>query len=156
MDAAEPRRLIVDGSALLCRYLPDRRRGFVDEILARADQIVVTALARTEVELGLHQAIGAPAPGDTGHPASRLIRDWDRFWILPMDRRCLRRAGDLGRTYGLNLVNALHLAAFDQVPRPATLLTVDDRQFAAAADLGFDVVEVAATAGSAHQLLQTD
>ncbi len=150
-------RLMVDSSALLCRYLPDRRKDQIDEVLSSAVDLIVTGLARTEVDLGIHQAVGAPRTGDAAHPAARLMRDWDRFWVLPMDRRCLRRATDLGRYYGLNVVNALHLAAFDGVPRPATLLTVDDRQIAAAADLGFDIVDVGAPAGgSAHELLRSE
>ncbi|MDH4278079.1 MAG: type II toxin-antitoxin system VapC family toxin [Acidimicrobiia bacterium] len=152
----QPGRLLVDSSALLCRYLPDRRQAHVDRLLSSAGELIVTALARTEVELGIHQAVGAPMTEDPDHPASRLLRDWDRFWVLPVDQRCLRRAADLGRQYGLNLVNALHLAAFDALPRPGRLLTVDDRQFAAAADLGFDVVDIDSTGGSAHQLLRAD
>ncbi|MDH3303472.1 MAG: PIN domain-containing protein, partial [Acidimicrobiia bacterium] len=152
----DPVRLIVDSSALLCRYLPDRRQPSIDGWISTADQVVVTALARTEIELGIHQAVGVALPGDASHPSARLVVDWDRLWVVPIDRRCLRRAGDLGRAYGLNLVNALHLAAFDTVPRPATLLTIDDRQFAVAADLGFDIVDVSAAGGSAHQLLRSD
>ena len=152
----QPVRLIVDSSALLCRYLPDRRQASVDELLSTADQVLVTALARTEIELGIHHAVGGPLPGDIAHPAARLAIDWDRFWVLPIDSRCLRRAAGLGREYGLNLVNALHVAAFDTVPRPATLLTVDDRQFAVAADLGFDIVEVGTVGDSARQLLRSD
>ena len=148
-----PARVLVDASALLCRYLSEGRGVPIQRLMESADRIVVTALARTEVELGIHQAIGGPT-AHAGHPAAQLTTDWDRFWVLPVDSRCLRRAGDLGRIYGLNLVNALHLAAFDQVPRPATLVTVDDRQIAAADDLGFDVAEIDIEHGSAHQLLQ--
>ncbi len=148
-------RLIVDASALLCRYLPDARQDFVDRMMESAGQVVVTDLARTEVELGIHQAIGSPQPLMRDHPLARLTDDWDRFWVLPVDRRCLRRAADVGRSYGLNLVNSLHIAAFDAVPRPASLLTVDDRQAAAAADLGFDLIDVL-DQGSAHGLLRPD
>lgn len=154
VSSAEPTVLLVDSSALLCRYLPDRRQRKVDGLLTTADHLVVTALARPEIELGIHQAVGATPPGDRIHPAARLAVDWDRFWILPIDPRCLRRAAELGRKYGLNLVNSLHLAAFDTVPRPATLLTIDDRQFAAAVDLGFDIIDVGPDARSAHQLLR--
>ena len=151
-----PVRVLVDASALLCRYLSDGRGVRIEQLMESADRVVVTALARPEVELGVHQAIGGPVTGDTGHPTARLIADWDRFWVLPVDNRCLRRAGDLGRIYGLNLVNALHLAAFDRVPRPATLVTVDDRQLAAAHDLGFDVAEIDIEHGSAHRLLRQE
>lgn len=149
-------RLMVDASALLCRYLPDRRQDQVDALLSSAGDLIVTALARTEVELGIHHAVGVSRAGDPAHPAARLQRDWDRFWVLPLDGRCQRRASDLGRRYGLNLVNALHLAAFDGVPRPASLLTVDDRQFAAATDLGFEIVDVGVADGSAHGLLRSE
>ena len=48
----------IDTSALLCRYLPDARRRFVAEVMAEHDRWVVSALARTETLLALHQAAG--------------------------------------------------------------------------------------------------
>ncbi len=146
-------RLLVDTSALLCRYLVDRRRSSIDRLVAGADQIVVTALARTEVELGLHAALGVPRLPGRSDPFRRFIEDWDHFWVIPLDQQSLRRASDLGRIYGLNLTNSLHLAALDRVPRPATLLTVDDRQLAAATDLGFEIADIDGDDRSAHGLL---
>jgi len=163
--------IVFDTSALLCRYLPDRRRQLVDEILRAAANPVVTSLTRTEVVMGLHLA----ADRSRGHLAvdvarsrlwsrawtglwSRVATDWNRFWILPVqiDGADGARAAELGAAYGLNLTNALHLVALDRLPRPAALLTFDDRQVAAAVDLGIDIVEGDSTVvgrSTAHGLL---
>lgn len=129
--------LTVDTSALLCRYLADARRPFVAEVLARHDDRVVSSLARTEVLLALHQAAGGPNRQRSLWEAVR--RDWDGFWEVPLDGRCLARATEIGARYGLAVVDAIHLAAADRLPAPVAYLTLDRRQIPAAADLGFQV-----------------
>jgi len=129
--------VMVDTSALLCRYLPDSRRRFVDEVMVAHDRWIVSALARTEVLLALHQAAGAP------DRHRRLLDgvggDWDLFWEVPLDRRCMARATEVGARYGLSVIDAVHLAAADRLPRPVDYLTLDRRQIPAAADLGLRV-----------------
>lgn len=127
--------LTVDTSALLCRYLPDARRRFVGDVMGAAPEHAVSALARTEVLLALHQASGGPARQRSLWDAVR--RDWDGFWEVPLDGRCLARATEIGARYGLSVVDAIHLAAADRLPRPVGFLTLDRRQIPAAADLGF-------------------
>lgn len=129
--------LAVDTSALLCRYLPDARRRFVAGILDGHPERVVSALARTEVLLALHQAAGGPERQRSLWEAVR--RDWDRFWEVPLDGRCLARATEIGARYGLPVVDAIHLAAADRLPGPVAYLTLDRRQIPAAADLGLEV-----------------
>ena len=129
--------LAVDTSALLCRYLADRRRAFVVRALDAHPERVVSALARTEVLLALHEAAGGPGRQRSLWDAVR--RDWDRFWEVPLDGRCLARATEIGARYGLSVVDSIHLAAADRLPRPVEFLTVDRRQIPAAADLGFRV-----------------
>ena len=129
--------LSVDTSALLCRYLPDARRRFVNEVMMAHDQWIVSALARTEVLLALHQAAGTP----DRHRSlwDGVAGDWDLFWEVPLDRRCMSRATEVGARYSLSVVNAVHLAAADRLPRPVEYLTLDRRQIPAAADLGLVV-----------------
>lgn len=152
--------LVVDSSALLCRYLGDRRAAAIDLVIDGAvagdENIVVTALARTEVTMAVHQALGRRAsawPADGVQ--ARIAADWDGFWVVPLDGRCLIRATEIGIAYGLNVTNALHLAAVDRLPRPARFLTVDDRQVVAAESMGFDIVAVDANEvmTTAHGLL---
>lgn len=127
--------LAVDTSALLCRYLPDARRRFVAERMGQGDQAVVSGLARAEVLLALHQAAGGPDRQRSLWDAVRS--DWDSFWEVPLDGRCLSRATEIGSRYGLSVVDAIHLASADRLPRPVGYLTLDRHQIPAAADLGF-------------------
>lgn len=130
--------LAVDTSALLCRYLPDARRRFVGERLVGVERVVVSGLARTEVLLALHQAAGGPERQRSLWEAVR--RDWDRFWEVPLDGRCLARATEIGSRYGLSVVDAIHLAAADRLPRPVGYLTLDRHQIPAAAEIGFEII----------------
>ena len=65
---------------------------------------------------------------------------WDRYSVVPLDQRCLDRAAELLRAQPLRLVDALHLAAADRLPRPITYVTFDPTQIPVALSLGFDVV----------------
>ena len=94
-------------------------------------------LARSEALLALHRL--AVTPGQHERMWGRLRDDWDAFVVVPVDDRCLAHAVELGATYGLRTVDAVHLAAADRLPRPATYLTFDRRQIPAAAGLGFEV-----------------
>lgn len=129
--------LVVDTSAILCRYLPDARRRFVSEVMAEHKDWVVSGLARTEVLLALHQAAGESRRHRDLWDGVRS--DWSLFWEVPLDGRCMARATEVGARYGLSVVNAIHLAAADRLPRPVEFLTLDRRQIPAAADLGFRV-----------------
>ena len=61
--------------------------------------------------------------------------------MIPVDDRCLALAVELGATYGLRTVGAVHLAACPAPPpAPPAYATFDRRQIPAAAALGFEVV----------------
>jgi predicted nucleic acid-binding protein len=94
-------------------------------------------LARTEVLLALHQAAGESRRHRDLWDGVRS--DWNLFWEVPLDGRCMARATEVGARYGLSVVNAIHLAAADRLPRPVEFLTLDRRQIPAAADLGLRV-----------------
>jgi predicted nucleic acid-binding protein len=120
------------------RYLRDRHRGLVEAAMTGDEPWCASALARTEAQLALHRT------AVTSRQQAALWRalrdDWDGFWVVPLDERCLARAVELGATYGVRIVDAIHLAAADRLPRPLRYLTFDRRQIPAAAALGFDVV----------------
>jgi uncharacterized protein len=131
--------LFVDTSALLRRYLADRHRPLVLGAMAEPDnEWCASALTRTELLLALHQTATDP----TSQAALwRAVRDdWETFWEIPVDGRCLARAAEIGAVYGLRTVDAVQLAAADRLPRPARLLTFDRRQIPAAVGLGFEVL----------------
>lgn len=129
--------LVLDTSALLCRYLPDARRRFVAEMMAEHDDWIVSTLARTEVLLALHQAAGEA--GRHRGLWDRVHRDWTLFWEVPLDGRCMAGAAEIGARYGLSVVDAIHLSAADRLPRPVDYLTLDRRQIPGAIELGYRV-----------------
>ena len=96
------------------------------------------ALARTEVQLALHRV--ASGPEEQRMLWSTFREDWERIAVVPTDQRCLARAVELGATFQLGTVDALHLAAADRLPRPLTYLTFDSHQIPAALGIGFEVV----------------
>ena len=130
--------LALDSSALLRRYVPDLHRRLVEDEMESAHSWCASALARTEVLLALHRMSIAPFQQEELWRSARA--DWDAFHVVPMDNRCLSRAADLGARFGLRVVDAIHLAAADRLPRPLRYLTFDGRQIPAAAELGFEVV----------------
>jgi len=130
--------LALDTTALVRRYVPDVDRGLVLDAMGAVDAWCASALARTELLLALHRMAMAPFQHEELWRAARA--DWDAFHVVPVDGRCLSHAADLGATYGLRLVDAIHLAAADRLPRPVRYLTFDRRQIPAAAELGLEVI----------------
>ena len=130
--------LYVDTSALVRRYLRDRHRSTVVEAMAIDDPWCASTLVRTEAQLALHRAaVSARQQAELW----RCLRDeWDAFWVVPMDARCMARAVEIGATYGLRMGDAIHLAAADRLPGPVRYLTFDRHQIPAADALGFEVI----------------
>lgn len=131
-------RLFLDSSALLRRYVADRHRPMVIEAMTQAADWAVSALARTELQLALVQA--SISARDRDRFWSSVRDDWDAFWQVPVDARCLARATEIGAQFGLNLVDATHLAAADRLPRPLRYVTFERQQIPAAAELGMHVI----------------
>jgi uncharacterized protein len=129
--------LFVDTSALVRRYLHGPGRELVLEAMEEDPVWCASALCRAETLLALHRL--AVTPGQHARMWGHLRDDWDAFVVIPVDDRCLAHAVELGATYGVRTVDAVHLAAADRLPRPATFLTYDRRQIPAAAGLGFEV-----------------
>jgi predicted nucleic acid-binding protein len=130
--------LFVDTSALVRRYVRGPGRALVVDAMDADGDWCASALCRSETLLALHRLAATPAQAE--RLWSRLRDDWDAFVVVPVDDRCLALAVELGATYGLRTVDAVHLAAADRLPRPAAYATFDRHQIPAAAALGFDVV----------------
>ena len=128
----------LDSSALLKRYLFEPGHELVNEYLRSDSTWCASALARTEVQLALHRV--ASDLQEQRRLWSTFREDWERIAVVPTDQRCLARAVEIGATFLLGTIDALHLAAADRLPRPLTYLTFDSHQIPAALDLGFDVV----------------
>ena len=130
--------LFVDTSALVRRYVAEPGRDLVVEAMAADPTWVASALCRTETMVALHQL--AAGPRQQARLWSSFRDDWDAFAVVPVDDRCLGRAVELGSSFSIRIVDAVHLAAADRLPRPARYLTFDRHQIPAAAALGFEVI----------------
>ncbi len=130
--------LMLDTSALLRRYLADSQRPLVLDAMAGATAWAASSLARTELQLALHLA--APSASAQAKLWALVRDDWEAFWEVPVDGRCLARAGEIGARYGVGVTDAIHLAAADRLPSPVSFVTFERQQIPAAADLGFKVI----------------
>ena len=130
--------LAIDTSALVRRYVRSAGHGLVTEAMADDEVWCASALARAETLQALHQV----AVSNRQHDAlwHGLRTDWDAFHVVPVDDRCLAHAVEIGATFRVRSVDAIHLAAADRLPSPIRYLTFDRRQIPAAAALGFEVI----------------
>lgn len=134
--------LYVDTSALVRRYLHDRHRPMVLDAMESDEPWCASALVRTEAQLALHRASVSARQQSA---LWRALRDeWEAFWVVPLDDRCMARAVEIGATFGVRIVDAVHLAAADRLPAPVRYLTFDRQQIPAADALGFEVLSAVA------------
>jgi len=131
-------KVALDSTAILERYIPGKNRDLVLDELTKSDYWIATELVKTEVLLSLHRA--AVSPTHYEELSQAFKRDWDLFYVIPFDSRCMDHATRIGAQYGLKLVDALHLAALDRIPRPLKYVTFDHRQISAAGELGIEVI----------------
>lgn len=130
--------LFLDSSALLARYLGGASRAPVTEAMRADLDWCASELALGECLVLVERVTELSA--ERGALRAALHDDWERVCVVPVDRRCLDRATDLGRAHPVRTVDAIHLAAADRLPRPLTYATFDPRQIPVALALGFAVV----------------
>lgn len=127
-----------DASALVARHLDVPARAVAVDTFAADDTWCTSAMALTEALALIDRLTDDLVVREELEDLVRL--DWDRMYLVPVDQRCLDRAGVLAREQPLRLSDAIHLAAADRLPRPLTFLTFDPAQIPVALSLGFDVV----------------
>jgi predicted nucleic acid-binding protein len=130
--------LALDTSALLARYLDTPTGELVEHAMAADRDWCASELARTEALMAVERLIDDRHDRDLLRRA--LLDDWQRIHVVPVDTPCLERAAELGRAQPIRSCDAIHLAAADRLPRPASFVTFDPRQIAVALALGLDVV----------------
>ena len=127
-----------DASALVARHLDVPARAVAVDTFAADDTWCTSAMALAEALALIDRLTDDLVVREELEDLVRL--DWDRMYLVPVDQRCLDRAGVLAREQPLRLSDAIHLAAADRLPRPLTVLTFDPAQIPVALSLGFDVV----------------
>jgi predicted nucleic acid-binding protein len=134
--------LAIDSSALLARYLDHPARGVIVDAMRTDRDWCASALALPECLSLLARLVDDP--NERSELARHLRDDWLRVAYVPVDELCLGRATELVEAHPLRMVDALHLAAADRLPRPVRYATFDDHQIPVALALGFDVISLAA------------
>jgi predicted nucleic acid-binding protein len=132
--------LFIESSALLKRYVDEPESTMVMAAMATDDVWVASELAHSEAALALCYVNVTEADAATAR--RHLDEDWRRFRAVAADRQCLLRAVEIGCSHRVRMLDAIHLAAADLLPRPVTFLTFDRRQAGAARALGFEVAGV--------------
>jgi predicted nucleic acid-binding protein len=130
--------LFLDSSALVARSIDFPGRDVVMAAGAADAGWCASALALTEALVLADRLSDDEAERDALRRALRT--DWERLAVVPVDAMCLERAEMLARAHPLRIVDAIHLAAADRLPRPITYATFDDHHIPVALALGFDVV----------------
>ncbi len=128
----------LDPSALLRRYLADRFRPQVLEVMAGAEHWVCSALGKAELELALQEAATSPTAGQASWAAVR--DDWEALWEIPVDGRCLSAAAGIAARFGLGLSDAIHVAAASRLPPGSGFCTFSFAQIPAAEAQGLVIV----------------
>jgi uncharacterized protein len=126
----------LDSSALIARYLDAPEQAPVVAAMHADPEWCASALVHTEVGALIERI----AEDHDGRVRAEFERDWERVAIVPVDAQCLARAGELLSTHPLRMIDALHLAAADRLPRPLTFVTFDHHQIPVALALGFEVM----------------
>jgi len=132
--------LALDTSALVKRYVEEVETGEVIRLMAEDTVWSASALCRTEAHVTLcHLGFEEGVERELGRS---LQDDWERFHVVPVDDLCLSRAAEIGCQRRLRILDAIHLAAADRLPRPFRFVTFDVRQADGARMLGFEVAGI--------------
>jgi predicted nucleic acid-binding protein len=130
--------LFLDSSALVARSVDFPGRDVMMHACGADRDWCASALALAEALVLADRLSDDATERDALRQALRT--DWERVAVVPVDARCLERAEALARAHPLRIVDAIHLAAADRLPRPVTYATFDDHHIPVALALGFDVV----------------
>jgi predicted nucleic acid-binding protein len=127
----------LDTSALVGLHLDGPARAIVLDALAADAEWCSSGLTLMESLALVDRVTEEPVLRSDLEDLLRL--SWDRVAVVPVDQRCLDRAGVLMREQPLRLADAIHLAAADRLPRPVTFVTFDPAQIPVAISMGFVV-----------------
>ena len=125
---------------MIARHVGGPSHAVVVDACAAYPDWCASALARTEA-LALIERVTDLA-GEQRELRRALGEDWDCVNVVPVDARCLDRTTALARDHPLRIVDAIHLAAADRLPRPITYCTFDPNQIPVALALGFEVASL--------------
>ncbi|MBH9579439.1 type II toxin-antitoxin system VapC family toxin [Inhella proteolytica] len=130
-------KLAFDPSALVKRYLDERGRDAVQQLLAQATQVAVAAHCKAEIvsAFARNQHDGVMAPNEVQRLVGLVHIDFEDFERVELDRRVETLTLALLLRHRLRAMDALHVAAAQQAAADL-FITADRRQAEAAAASG--------------------
>lgn len=129
--------LYTDASALVKRYVSEADSDRTARWINDADHIACVRVGYTETFRAISVALGEEA----GPPLATFERDWQSVVLLEVDDALVRRAAVIAVGLGVRTLDALHLAAAEQLTGPDFwLLTWGRRMWLAARTLGLQVL----------------
>jgi predicted nucleic acid-binding protein len=130
--------VVLDTSALLALAIDGPARATTLAALDGDDVWAASAMALTEALPAIDRLVDEAILRLDLEDAVRMV--WDHLHVVPVDQRCLDRAGALARTQPVRLSDAIHFAAAERLPPPISFVTFDPAHIGVALGLGFDVV----------------
>lgn len=128
----------VDSSALLKRYLIETDSGRAHELLAAADQVVLSRVSIVEVRRGLSRIDSA---AERGLAKGIFDNDVRSCVIIECDAAVADHAADIAEAHQVRSLDAIHIAsAVRALGVGGTFMTFDVRQSTAARAMGLQVI----------------
>lgn len=135
----------LDASALVKRYVVERRSRETIEITATAEMIAVSIVSRAEVAAAFAKAarIGLVTPEIARNAQRRFAEDWPDLLRVPVTEALVERADGLAWEHGLRGYDAVQLASGltwqESVGEEIILATFDQQLWDAAKRTGLKV-----------------
>lgn len=135
----------LDASALVKRYVVERRSRETIELTATAEMIAVSIVSRAEVAAAFAKAarIGLVTPEIARNAQRRFAEDWPDLLRVPVTEALVERADGLAWEHGLRGYDAVQLASGltwqESVGEEIILATFDQQLWDAAKRTGLKV-----------------
>ena len=130
--------LAFDTSALVKKYLDEEHSQWVEDLMLNDPVWCGSMLLASESAVAVARDI--EMTDELNSVDRELTADLDYFNFVPVDADCLVNAVDIGRAFGLRILDAIHLAAVRRLPDDCQFVTFDERQLDAAASMGVELL----------------
>ncbi len=130
--------LALDTSALVKRYIDEPHSEWLAEAMDDDPEWHGSMLVACEGPIVVGRSTSSAE--DLTAIDRRLTADLDQFRFVQVDGDCLADAVQIGRSFRLRTLDAVHLAAARRLPGSCRFITFDRDQTRAAAEMGLELL----------------